>query len=136
MNIRISVLLTPLFLLPASSLIAQHSPDPTKARLEAVAYMAGLTRIDLDLFSSQAQSGDREAQFWLASIYEEGKLVQRDHEQAERWFLKSAQEGYPPAERTLGLFYWFSDRAQAAMWLQRAAQRGDSEAQFWLGIAY
>jgi TPR repeat protein len=125
-----------LLLLTASSLAAGHSPDPTRARLAAVARLSALTRRDFNALSSQAESGDREAQFWLGSIYEQGRLVPKDREQAESWLSKSAEERYAPAERTLGLLYSYTDLARAALWLQRAAQQGDSEAQFLLGTAY
>jgi TPR repeat protein len=101
-----------------------------------VARLAALTQRDFNALSSQAESGDREAQFWLGSIYEQGRLVPKDRELAEGWLLKSAEEGYAPSERALGLLYWRSDPAKAAMWLQQAAQKGDAEAQFDLGNAY
>jgi uncharacterized protein len=124
-----------LLLLAASNLPAEHS-DPTRVRLANVARLAALTQRDFNALSSEAESGDREAQFWLGSIFVQGRLVQRDYEQAETWFLKSAEEGYAPAERALGLVYSHRDPAKAAMWLQRAAQKGDAEAQFDLGNAY
>src|SRR5207302_6770489 len=94
-------------------------------RLEIVAHMAALKQNDFILLSSQAQSGDREAQFWLGLIYEQG-----DRQQAESWFLKSAEESYAPAQRALGLLYSNTDRAKAVMWTLRAAEQGNTEAQF------
>jgi TPR repeat protein len=136
MRLRLALLV--LWVLAASSLAGGHSPDPTRARLAEVARLDALTQRDFNALSSDAESGDREAQFWLGLIYEQGRLVPKDLEQAESWFLKSAEKGYAPAESILGLMYWYldSDAAKAAMWLQRAAQKGDSEAQFWLGNAY
>ena len=136
MRLRVVFLLS--WFLAASSLSRGHSPDPTQARLAVVAHLAAMTQRDFTALSSEAEAGDREAQFWLGSIYEQGRLVPKNPEQAEIWFLKSAEKGYAPAECTVGLMYWYldSEAAKAAMWLQRAAQKGDSEAQFWLGAAY
>jgi TPR repeat protein len=125
-----------LLLLAASNLAAEHSPDPTRIRLANWAHLAALTQRDFSALSSEAESGHREAQFWLGSIFVQGRLVQKDYEQAEMWFLKSAEDGYIPAQRALGLLYSHSDPAKAAMWLQKAAQKGDAEAQFDLGNAY
>jgi uncharacterized protein len=136
MRLRVALPVILPLLLTASSLAAARSPDPTRARLASVARLAALTQRDFNALSSEAESGDREAQFWLGSIYLQGRLVQKDYEQAEGWFLKSAEEGYAPSERALGLLYWHSDPAKAAMWLQQAAQKGDAEAQFDLGNAY
>ena len=136
MRLRVALPVILLLLLAASNLAAGDSADPTRVRLANVARLAALTQRDFDAFSSEAESGDREAQFWLGSAYVQGRLVQKDYEQAKRWFLKSAEEGYTPAERALGLLYWHSDPAKAAMWLQQAAQKGDAEAQFDLGNAY
>jgi TPR repeat protein len=124
-------------LLAVSSLAGGH-PDPTRARLAVVARLDAMTPQNLIAISSKAQAGDREAQFWLGSLYEQGKLVPKNLEQAEIWFSKSAEKSYAPAERALGMLCWYvdSDPAKATMWLQRAAQRGDAEAQFWFGNAY
>ena len=136
MRLCVSLLVIPFFLLVASRLAAGHSPDPTRARLETSAHVAALTPSDFAVLSTHAESGDREAQFWLGCIYEQGRIVRKDAEQAESWFLKSAERGYAPAQRALGLTYSKENSVKAALWLQRAAQHGDSEAQFWLGLAY
>jgi TPR repeat protein len=92
MRLRVALPVMLLLLLTASSLAAGHSPDPTRARLADVARLAALTQHDFNALSSEAESGGREAQFWLGSIYEQGRLVPKDREQAESWFSKSAKE--------------------------------------------
>ena len=136
MRLCASLLATLFFLLVATGLAAGHSPDPTRARLDLSARVATLTQSDFAVLSSHAESGDREAQYWLGLMYDEGRIVPKDAEQAERWFLKSADRGYGPAQCALGLRYLKDDPVKAELWLQRAAQHGDSEAQLWLGIAY
>ena len=136
MRLCVSLLAIPFILVFASPLAARHSPDPTKARLLTSAHVAALTQRDFALLSSRAESGNREAQYWLGCIYKDGRIVQKDAEKSERWFLKSANQGYVPAERALGLTYWKDDPVKAALWLQTAAKHGDLEAQFWLGTAF
>jgi len=136
MRLRVSLPLIPLAFLSVATLFARHSVDPTRARLENVAHMAALTQNDFAALSTRARSGNREAQYMLGTIYAQGRLVEKNYEQAESWFMKSAESGYAPAERALGLLYSPRDPAKAAMWLQQAAQKGDAEAQLWLGNAY
>jgi uncharacterized protein len=136
MRLRVAPPVIVLLLVAASNLASGRSPDPTRVRLANWAHLSALTQRDFDALSSEAESGNREAQFWLASIFVQGRLVQKDYKQAEGWFLKSAEAAYAPAERALGLLYSPSDPAKAVMWLQQAAQEGDAEAQFDLGNAY
>jgi TPR repeat protein len=46
-----------------------------------------------------------EAQCWVGREYGEGRLVAKDAEEAARWFLKSAEQGYAPAQRFYGLMF-------------------------------
>jgi uncharacterized protein len=136
MRLRLSLPFVPLAFSSAATLFARHSVDPTRARLENAAHMAALTQNDFTTLTTLAQSGNREAQYALGAISVQGRLVEKDYERAEAWFMKSAEKGYAPAERALGLLYRARDQARGAMWLQRAAQKGDAEAQFELGNAY
>ena len=108
-----------------SETVAQQKPDPTQDRLAIVSHIASLTHNDLELLSSEARSGNPEAQYWLAMVYEEGRLVAKDARQFEYWLVKSAEQGL--ARR---------DRPASERWLLRAAEQGDPEAQFLLGDAY
>jgi TPR repeat protein len=125
-----------LSLLLVSGLSAQQSPDPTTARLQTIAHLAALTQSDFNTLSSQARSGDAEAQYWLGSVYEQGRLVAKDSEKASSWFMKSAEQGYSPAQLIVGMMSSPSDPVKAERWFRRAADQGNAEAQFWLGVAY
>jgi TPR repeat protein len=133
-------------LLGLPCLAARRSPDPTQARLAGAARMAAMTQSDFQTLLSQAQAGNAEAQFWLAGIYQAGKLVPQDRAQAETWMLRSAEAGYPRAQMFMGMGNVSPscdrdpdcerDPATAEMWMKRAAAKGDPEAQFWLGTGY
>ncbi len=120
-----------LFLL-AGALPSQESPAP---RLTA-----DVTQSDLRTLSSQAASGDREAQYRLALLYEYPgeRSVPRNGAAAREWMLKSAEQGYAPAQAMLGEMELGAagDRGKAEMWLRRAAEQGNTEGQFMLGATY
>lgn len=123
-------------LLTTWAVAAQQAVDPTQARLAIVSHIAGLTHRDLESLSSQARSGDPEAQYWLAMVYAEGRLVPKDMSQFESWLVKSAEQGFVRSEATLGMALKEKDRPASERWFLRAAEQGDPEAQFWLGVAY
>ncbi len=123
-------------LLTTWAIAAQEKVDPTQARLAITSHVEGLTDIDLEPLSSEARSGNPEAQYWLAMVYEEGRLVPKDMSQFESWLVKSAEQGFVRSEGTLGLVLKDKDRPASERWLLRAAEQGDPEAQFWLGAAY
>lgn len=89
-----------------------------------------------------ALQGNQEAQFILGDIYSHsGTGVPLDDEEAAKWYTKSAQQGYAPAQFTLGLMYMFGvgvpkDRKQAAKWCTKSAQQGHASAQRHLGSMY
>jgi hypothetical protein len=65
-----------------------------------------------------------------------GKHVTKNSDEAERWILKSAEQGYPPAEGAYGLRMMQSNSAIAERWMLKAAEHGDASTQFWLAVAY
>jgi len=127
-SLPISVML---FLL-VGALHAQEGPSP---RLTA-----GVTQSDFRTLLPQAESGDREAQYRLALLYQypEDTSVPKNDPAAREWMLKSAEQGYAPAQAMLGEMYLSAagDRGKAEMWLRRAAEQGNTEGQFMLGATY
>jgi hypothetical protein len=102
-----------------------------------------LTQEELKQVSSDAQSGDREAEYWLALIYHYGKLVAKNDEQFFGWLTKSAEQGYAPAQQLLqpninksDSMTLDRDRVKSEMFLLRGAEQGNADSQFWLGVAY
>ena len=67
----------------------------------------------------------------------------RDEVTSQRWMVKSAEQGYVPAETMIGCSYLnnhtagaIPNYAEGEKWLLSAATHGDAEAQFWLGLGY
>ena len=57
-------------------------------------------------------------------------------EEAARWFLKSAEQGYARAELAYGFTFRLANPSVAEKWMRRAAEQGDTEAEFWLRCGY
>jgi TPR repeat protein len=131
----IPVLLLSLFLIPVGRSLAKQSPDPKQANLIAYAHFKVLTPPELNQLLSKAESGHAEAQYWMGILYTEGR-VPKNLEEGGRWLLKSAEQGYAPAQRLYGLMSAHVNPPVGKRWMLRAAEQGDAEAQFWLGVAF
>jgi hypothetical protein len=126
-------------LLATFALPAQQAASPKPFRVQYAAQLVVLTEDEFKQVLSEAQSGDREAQYWLALIYDQGMLVPKDHEQFLSWLTKSAEQGYAPAQQRLqapNANTADRDTVKAEMWLLRGAEQGNAESQLWLGVAY
>jgi TPR repeat protein len=125
-------------------LLAQERlPDSYLQKLETIDRLQKLTSTDLAVLTSQAQSGAGEAQYQLALVYGAGRIVLRDKITSQRWMMKSAEQGYIPAETMIGATYLDNhltgpvpNYADSERWLRLAATQGDSEAELWLGLGY
>lgn len=102
---------------------------------------------DMSNFSAEelekaAYGGDRYAQLMLGVMYEDGVGgVPRNLEQAAKWYLKSARQGYAKAQHNLALLYEDGrglpqSYEQAAIWYAKAAQQSFAEAQNNLAVLY
>jgi TPR repeat protein len=96
---------------------------------------------DLRLVRSMASGGNRfeQNQMGIASVLKISPELST--EDAVRWFEKSAQKGYAPAEVNLGVMYlngWGVGRnyGAALRWFREAADQGFARAYYNLGILY
>lgn len=133
MSHRLPIIVLPFLLVGA--LAAQKNLD---SRLATSAHLSALTQNDFRTLLSQAESGDREAQYWVGQVYGEDRLVPKDYAVSREWVLRSAEQGYAPAQEMIGVMYMgaIGNYGKADMWLRRSAEQGNAEAQFWLGTAY
>src|SRR5258707_970600 len=125
-----------LLLIPGGRSAAQQSFDSKQAELTVWARLKAMTPSDVQVLMAKAKGGDAEAQCLVGRVYDEGRLVPKDAGEAARWFLKSAEQGYAPAQRLHGLMSVHVNPSVGERWMLRAAEQGDAEAQFWLGVAY
>src|SRR5437899_2319295 len=135
MRLRALLLFFAFWFLAVSTLSAQHSPDPTQARLAIVAHLAALTQSDFKTLSAQAQSGDPEAQSCLGQMYEDGEGVEQNYALAAEWYRKAAEHvpdlgGAGQGRNSLGLLYMQGlgvpkEYLQAYMWFALAHCEGN-----------
>ncbi|HEY0456942.1 MAG TPA: tetratricopeptide repeat protein [Verrucomicrobiae bacterium] len=84
-----------------------------------------------NMWQDRAENGDPVAQFNLGYCYEMGQGLPVNLEEACRWYIRAANQGYPRAQYHLGLACSFGgvrglkhDPAQACKWLMIAARNG------------
>jgi len=90
---------------------------------------------------ARAEQGDAEAQARLAYMYSHGQGVQRDYDEAARWYRKSADQGNARGETGTGYMYYsgegvLQDFTEAARWYRKAADQGYMWAERYLGDMY
>lgn len=101
-----------------------------------------LSGLDPSVIKQSAESGDKQAQLILGTLYEDGVGgLPANLREAAYWYEQAAKQDFPKAQYNLGLLYEDgrgvkqSDQ-QAAYWYDRAAQAGFAEAQNNLGVLY
>src|SRR5574344_341256 len=86
-----------------------------------------------------ARRGEADAQFRLGVLFDKGRGVVQDDDQALQWFRRAAQQGHAKAQYNLAVMLdagrgTAPDDAQAAQWYLRAAEQGDAAAQYNLAL--
>jgi Dynamin family/Sel1 repeat len=89
----------------------------------------------------KAEQGNAKAQNDLGVIYEQGRGIAQDYQQAVQWYRKAAEQGNAVAQCNLGRMYRqgrgvAQDEAQGVQWYRKAAEQGLVQAQRNLGWAY
>ncbi len=105
------------------------------------AFQKGDLNKAVDLWLSEANAGDSEAQYILGSLYFEGRGVSQNYTEAMRWFQASAEQGYALSQNALANMYFSAtgvdtDYTLAAHWWLLAAEQGISDSQNNLAVAY
>jgi TPR repeat protein len=106
-----------------------------------VAYMAEDYKTALREFKPLAEKGNVNAQYYLATLYDNGREVRKDTALAAQWYIKSAEQGNSDAQYNLGIMYSNGDGVekdfqQAAQWYRKATELGDMDAQTNLATLY
>jgi len=105
----------------------------------APALAADAQEPSLTALTSQADSGNANAQFTLGSRYLRGEGVEQDNFAALRWFTLAAESGNANAQYNIAVMYLngigvVKDPAQAVTWFVRAADNGDPPSQYTLAV--
>ena len=93
------------------------------------------------LWTQLAEKGNADAQYHLASLYEQGEGIDQDYQVAIKWYILAAEQNHVDAQINLGVIYDEGagvkpDYESAIKWYTRAARQGDSSAQYNLGSIY
>src|SRR4030065_731135 len=96
---------------------------------------------DVSELLERAKKGEPDAQYGLAERYRKGDGVQKNAEEAAKWYRKAADQGVPDAQFTLGKMYRTGegvpqDNAEAAKWYRKAADQGVADVPAGLGLMY
>ena len=95
----------------------------------AAAVRSGSFGDAVKLLEKRAKSGDREAQYQLASLYRSGRGVAADDAIALKWMRAAADQGHAKAQYSMGKMFvsgrgTIADIAAGKVWLQKAAAQG------------
>ncbi len=107
----------------------------------AMSSIPALAKDKIDKVISRAEQGDTQAQYELASMYENGYGVKKNIDDALKWYWKSAENGHAGAQVDLGWFYQNGqfvekDIKQAITLYMKAANQGHAQAQLNLAVLY
>lgn len=88
-------------------------------------------------FRQAAETGNPDAQYRLATMYQQGVGTPEKADRADKWYRLAADSGHPTAQMQLANRYLQNDNdGDAARWYERAAAQGEAPAQFRLGLMY
>src|SRR6266576_2275945 len=131
---------------PPNSPTAQHASIPQFGGLsteyELLSKARSLSLDDLKVLEDKATAGDPEAETILALAYHSGVLLKNDESEALRLLQRAANQGYMPAEESLGIFYATGigmpqpNPGEALTWYRKAAQHGSIDAATNLATMY
>lgn len=105
----------------------------TKAAHEA--YKRGEFAEAVRMFKAEAARGDKDAQFAMGRLYEEGRSVEASPAMAENWYRKASQQGHPSAQFNLAMLLLGTQgrAAEGIEWIRKAADAGSARAMLALG---
>lgn len=88
-----------------------------------------------------AKCDNIQAQYGIASMYQEGQGTDVNEEEALKWYRKAGLRGHMRAQFECGLIYELGkgterDEQEALRWFLRAAKRGHVDSQYLCGLLY
>lgn len=115
-----------------TALLVLGLPFPLAAELDSMT----LLRV-----FNMADEGLPFAQYELGTMYEDGKGVERNLDDAFWWYSLAAEQDYPLAQYKLGTLYHQGKGIEknyttAAQWYRKAAEKGVPEAEYNLGVLH
>ncbi len=102
----------------------------------------GVTPSEFNEIRSLAEKGDPEAQYKLGEFYDWGDYVTFNQDEAIKWYLKAADQGYETAQTIIADRYMLGTRGlsknynEAVKWYLKSAVHGSAWALARLGSCY
>ena len=105
------------------------------------AYAIGDESTAYSEFRKAADEGHPEAQWFLSGIYREGKGVEKNLSESERYARMAADKGFAPSQLDIDMMYYTGryleqDYTKAIYWLRKSAEQDYPQALFFLGMSY
>ncbi|MCX7293567.1 DUF3857 domain-containing protein [Janthinobacterium sp.] len=134
--------------LRSSTLYGQAERELDRFRQEDESYHLGQAALDrgdyataIEKWRDSANAGVAAGQYKMGTLYEEGKHLPLDYQQAVHWFMLAARNGHQGSMNLLGYMYERGngvplDLAESVKWYARGAELGHSHATHNLGLAY
>lgn len=121
---------------PSSQKILQQMLDDAMFAYQSADYSTAYTRL-----SSLALQDIADAQYYLATLYDDGRGVDANSAMAAYWYRRAAKLGHINAQYNIGVAHANGDGVKknmvdAVRWWRVAAISGSINAQFNLGIMY
>lgn len=119
--------------------LSGHSEEALAKALSV--YRSGDMALAFRRFSTLAELGNAEAQYYLSSFYEQGLGIEKDPESALALTQDAALKGFAPAQTRTGWYYHQgfgtpADIDTALNWYQKAAAQDEKTALIQLGVLY
>ena len=114
--------------------------SPTEDRQSPAQQSDALRRRFVEL-KAGAERGNALSKYSLAICYRKGEGVEKDDEEAVKWYRQAAEQGHAAAQYGLGYCYAYGEGverndAEAVNWYRKAAEQGHVQAQISLSICY
>lgn len=127
--------------LPKTAAVKTSSPKKQVSPPPGSGYADLPKTIGSDSLRRAAASGNRDAQFIIATKYLNGEGVKKDISKAIIWYQRAAAKGLAPAQYRLGTFYEKGrgvkkDKLTARIWYERAAEQGNRKSMHNLAVIY
>jgi len=88
-----------------------------------------------------AEEGNAKAQAIVGKMYQDGRGVEQNPEEADKWYRRAAEQGLMKAQIRLGINYFFGDavkkdHVEAFKWFLKSAEQGDILSQYYVAKMY
>ena len=116
------------------SLVAMPVAFASDLKAGDTAYKKGDFKTALHHWQPLAEQGNKDAQFAIGTLYNDGQGIAKDYKKSLYWYTKSAQQGHQNAQAMLSMMHFqgkgvSEDHTLAYMWGHIASHNGSKQGQ-------